>query len=342
MLVRNANDALNYHLVTGLAYRGEVEDTIKSLAGIGSDQVLKKISYKKYNKSTHKDDYASDKIAVIIASGDIVSGRGDEQNIGSDKFADEIRKAAKNDKVKAIVLRVNSPGGSALASDIIWNEIKLAREKKPVIASMSDVAASGGYYISMACDSIVASPTTITGSIGVFSLMFNAQKLLKDKLGITTDNVNTGIYSDILTVTRPLTDPEKKILQKQTEEVYTTFTSKAASGRDMKIEDLLKIASGRVWSGEEALQRGLVDKFGTLEDAIDIAATNAKITKYMVVYYPVRKSFIEEIISQFSGDMESKIMKARLGDLYPYVEKVNEISHYNGIQARMPFDITYE
>jgi protease-4 len=340
MLVRNASDALHYHLVTGLAYYGEVEDSLKSMSGVGLNQKLKKISYRKYNKSYSDGEYASDKIAVIVASGDIVTGKGDENSIGSDKFAEEIRKATGNEKIKAIVLRVNSPGGSAMASDIIWNEIQLARAKKPVIASMSDLAASGGYYISMGCDSIVASQTTITGSIGVFSLLFNAQKLLNDKLGITTDNVNTGIYSDLFTVSRPLTDPEKKILQNQTEQVYTIFTSKAASGRNMKPEDLLKIASGRVWSGEEAKQRGLVDKFGTLEDAIKIAADKARLTKYKVVYYPEHKSFIEQIISQFSGDMETKIMKTRLGDLYPYFEKIKKAAHYNGIQTRMPFDIS--
>jgi protease-4 len=342
MLVRSAADALHYGLITDLAYYGQMEDTLKALAGIAADKSLPKISYRKYNKSASDEEYSSDRIAVIVASGDIVSGKGEEQQIGSDKFSAEIRKAAKSDRVKAIVLRVNSPGGSALASDVIWNEIEQAKTKKPVIASMSDLAASGGYYISMACDSIVASPMTITGSIGVFSLLFNAQDFLKDKLGITTDNVNTGIYSDIFTQSRPLTASEKMIFQKQTESVYSTFTSKAARNRNMKIEDLLKVASGRVWSGDEAKEIGLIDEFGTLEDAIDMAADKANLEKYRVVYYPEKKSFIEEIISELSGDMESRIMKIRLGVLYPYFEKVKNISNWNGSQTRLPFDIVLE
>ena len=340
MLVRKPDDALHYHMVTGVQYYNAVLDTLKQLAGTPSDQALKKISYRKYNKSYSSDDYAPDRIAVIVASGDIVMGKGDNHSIGSDKFTEEIRKAAKNDKVKAIVLRVNSPGGSAMASDEIWNEVIQAKAKKPVIASMSDLAASGGYYISMGCDSIVANPTTITGSIGVFSLLFNAQKLLKDKLGITTDNVNTGHYSDLFTVSRPLTADEKDILQKETEQVYGIFTTKASEGRRMPLPDLLKVASGRVWSGEEARQRGLVDKLGTLDDAIQMAASMAHLIKYKVVYYPEVKSYFQEIISKLTDEEESSMLRNRLGDLYPYVKSVKDIARYQGIQTRLPYDIS--
>ncbi len=339
MLVRNADDALHYRLVTGLAYYSAVLDSVKALAGTPLDASLKKISYRNYNKSVENDDYVPDRIAVIIASGDIVTGKGDNNTIGSDKFSEEIRKAAANDKVKGIVLRVNSPGGSAMASDIIWNEIIQARAKKPVIASMSDVAASGGYYISMGCDSIVASPTTITGSIGVFSLLFNAKKFLNDKLGVTTDEVNTGHFSDLFTVTRPLTPYEKEIIQHETDHIYNIFTAKAASGRRMPVDSLRKIAQGRVWSGEEALKIGLIDKFGTLDDAIKMAAAKANITKYRVTYYPEKKSFLDQLVTELSGDMGNSMIKARLGKLYLYYQKLNNVTQYQGIQARMPYDI---
>ncbi len=339
MLVRNADDALHYHLVTGLAYYGAVVDSVKSLAGTPLDKPLKKVSYRNYNKSYAGGEYVPDRIAVIIASGDIVSGKGDNNSIGSDKFSEEIRKAAKNDHIKAIVLRVNSPGGSAMASDIIWNEIIQAKAKKPVIASMSDVAASGGYYISMGCDSIVASPTTITGSIGVFSLLFNAKKFLNEKLGVTTDEVNTGHFSDLFTVTRPLTPYEKDIIQHETDHVYNIFTSKAASGRRMSVDDIKKIAQGRVWSGEEALKIGLIDKFGNLDDAIKMAAAKANVTKYKVTYYPQKKSLLDQLITELSGDMQNSMIKAKLGKYYQYYEKLNNAIQYQGIQARMPYDI---
>jgi protease IV len=342
MLVRTPEDAMHYGLITGVDYYGAVVDTVKSLAGTGSDKSLNKISYRRYIKSIEPGDYEADRIAVIVASGDIVSGKGDNNSIGSDKFSEEIRKAARNDKVKAIVLRVNSPGGSAMASDIIWNEIIQAKKKKPVIASMSDVAASGGYYISMGCDSIVASPTTITGSIGVFSILFNAKEFLNDKLGITTDNVNTGHFSDLFTVTRPLTAYEKKILQDQTDYVYDIFTSKAAEGRKMPVDDLKKIAQGRVWSGEEALKIGLIDKFGNLDDAINMAAAKAGVAKYRVVYYPERKSFIDQILSELSGDMNESYLKAKLGSYYSLYKDINHVTEYQGIQARMPYDLNIE
>jgi protease-4 len=342
MLVRTPADALNLGFVTGVDYYGAVVDSLKSMAGTPLDKPLKKISYRKYVKSIEPGEYVSDRIAVIIASGDIVMGKGDNNTIGSDKFSEEIRKAAKNDKIKAIVLRVNSPGGSAMASDIIWNEIIQARKKKPVIASMSDVAASGGYYISMGCDSIVASPTTITGSIGVFSILFNAKELLNDKLGITTDNVSTGHYSDLFTVVRPLRPDEKKILQDQTDYVYDIFTAKAAEGRRMPVADLRKIAQGRVWSGEEALKIGLIDKFGNLDDAIKMAAAKAGIDKYRIAYYPEKKSFLDQLFSELSGDVNNSYLKVKLGEYYPLFRKIDRVSDYQGIQARMPYELNID
>jgi protease-4 len=216
----------------------------------------------KYSKSNPKPkkEFTSDKIAVIYAIGEIEGGQGDDETIGSDKISETIREARLDKNIKAIVLRVNSPGGSALASDVIWREVVLAKKVKPVVVSMGNVAASGGYYISCAANAIVAEPTTITGSIGVFGLMFNAQNMFKNKLGLTFDTYKTSNYTDLGTVTRPLTNGEKNILQVQVDQVYNTFTSRVAQGRKMSQADVDSIGQGRVWSGIDAKRIGLVDE----------------------------------------------------------------------------------
>ena len=266
-------------------------------------------------------------------------GKGTNESIGASKFAEEIRNARESDRIKAIVLRINSPGGGALASDIIWREIQLAKEEKPVIASMSDVAASGGYYLAMGADKIFANPTTIAGSIGIYGMLFNLEDLLRNKLGITTDVVKTGEFSDIYTIARTLTEYERSIIQQMVDEGYETFTTKAAEGRGMEIEDLLKVASGRVWSGVEAKEIGLIDEFGSLEDAVQMAADMAELEEYSVRYYPHQKTVLEQLIEELEQDMEMRIMKAKLGELYPVFEKAQKVSNYNGILTRMPFDI---
>ena len=339
MLVQNANDALNYKLVSDLGYKDEVFDSFKEEIGVKEDEDLTFIDHVNYLKTFTKTEISQNRIAVIVANGNIVTGEGSDVSIGSDLFAEEIRKARKDDKIKAIVLRINSPGGSALASDIIWREVKLAQKEKPVIASMSDVAASGGYYIAMACDTIVAHPTTITGSIGVFGILPNAKEFLEEKLGVTTDVVKTGKYSDILTVTRPLSDFEKQIFQKSVEEIYETFTKKAAQGRGMPIEDLKAVASGRVWSGVEAKEKKLIDVFGGLEDAINIAVNKVGIEDdYKVNYYPKQKSMLEQFLEEFGGEVRYSFMKNEFGQLAPYIQKLKELEELSGIQARMPFD----
>lgn len=339
MLVQTANDALQYKLVTSLGYKDEVFDLFKEKLGFEEDDDLNFITHTKYLKTYNNTVISDNRIAVIVANGNIVSGEGSDVSIGSDLFAEEIRKARKDDKIKAIVLRINSPGGSALASDVIWREVKLAQQVKPVIASMSDVAASGGYYIAMACDTIVAHPTTITGSIGVFGLLPNAKEFLEEKLGVTTDVVNTGKYSDILTITRPLSEFEMRIFQNSVEETYNTFTSKAAQGRGMTIENLKAVASGRVWSGVEAKDRNLIDVFGGLEDAIQIAVNKVGIEDdYKVNYYPKQKNMLEQIMEDFGGEVKSSFMKNEFGQLTPYIQKLKELEELSGIQARMPFD----
>lgn len=341
MQVRTPEDAERLKVVDGLAYFDKVQNSMRQRLGIEEDADITYIKYNKYKKSIGPQGNASNRIAVIVASGEIVSGEGEPRNIGSDKFAAEIRKARENDRVKAVVLRINSPGGSALASDVIWREIELTSREKPIIASMSDLAASGGYYLAMACDTIVAQPSTITGSIGIFGVIFNLKGFLNDKLGVTTDVVETGELSNLLRVTAPLTEFEKSIIQQAVEEGYETFTRKAAEGRDMPVEQLRSVASGRVWSGVEAEERNLVDILGSFDDAVRIAAEKAGLEKddYRLRFYPEQKNFIEQIVEQMTGNVEAKAMEMQYGDFYPYVKQLREFKKYEGIQARMPYDI---
>ena len=345
MLVRNCNDAVKYNLVTKLAYSSEVRNILRDKVPpekeeeAGETAEANMVSYRKYNKSFHESEYAKDRVAVIIGTGIITPGKGDDNSIGSEKYTELIRDARENDRVKAIVLRINSGGGSALASDVIWNEIRLASLEKPVIASLSDVAASGGYYLAMGCDSIIASPTSITGSIGIFGLILNMQGLFENKLGLTFDNVNTGKFSNLYTVTRPLNDYEKHIIQTDVERGYHIFTTKAAEGRHMELARILEVAQGRVWSGAEAKEIGLIDEFGSLEDAISIAAGKAGIEEYRVIYYPVKKNFFEQLVSELSDDVQARWLRMKTGELYPYLKIFQELGSCTGLQARMPYSI---
>jgi len=343
MLVHNADDALKFNLVTDLAYYDAALDYMKKKTGTETKKELNLVSLDKYEKvdDDNEGESARNKIAVIYAQGDIVDGEGDEDNIGSEKFSETIRKARLDDKVKAVVLRINSPGGSALASDVIWREVMLTKKVKPVIASMSDVAASGGYYIAMACDTIVAHPNTITGSIGVFGVMANFEDFLKDKLGVTVDRVKTGKFSDIPTVTRSLTDAEKQNIQAEVQRIYNDFTSKAAQGRKLPLPELQKIASGRVWSGIEAKEHKLVDVYGGLDDAIAIAAKCARLKKgdYRVRRLPAQKSFLEQFMTGFSTEARTSLLKTELGENYRYFEMVQKVKSMNGIQAKLPFEL---
>jgi protease IV len=340
MLVKNANEALKYKLITDVGYFDQVGAYIRTKLNKGAKDKINFVSFPKYESSIednkeHNDDAD---VAVIFASGDIQQGKGNDHVIGSENTAREIRKARMNDKVKAIVIRINSPGGSAIASDIIWREIYLAGKEKPVIASMSDVAASGGYYIAMACDTIVAHPNTITGSIGVFGLLFNGKDFLKEKMGITSDVEKTGKYSDIMTFTRELSDEEKAIIQMEVENIYLDFTAKAAEGRNMNIDSLRKIAEGRVWSGTEAKQIGLIDEFGGLDDAISIAAKKAKLgDKYSIAYFPEQKNLIlKQLLSSFNEKTRMDL-STELSKYYPYVKTLNDLEKMEGIQARLPY-----
>lgn len=344
MLVHNAHDAIKYKLITNLGYYDQVEDELKAKLGIHlTTAKLKFISVDTYLKSLPEENKFDDqKIAVIVSSGEIRQGTSEDE-IGATDFCNQLRKARNDPKVKAIVLRINSPGGSALASDLMWREIIITKKVKPVIASMSDMAASGGYYMAMACTKIVAQPTTITGSIGVFGLLFNIKNTLSNKFGITVDGYQTGKFSDIGSATRELTDYERKVIQSEVEFTYEEFLRKAAEGRKVNKEVIRKVAGGRVWTGVQAKANGLVDDLGGLQQAINLAATSAKLgTEFSVSYIPEDKSWIESLMSDKSGETESKIIASELGELYPYFRTLQKINKMKGVQARTPFELIIE
>ncbi|MFN7329318.1 MAG: signal peptide peptidase SppA, partial [Bacteroidota bacterium] len=321
-------------------YYDQVLAELENKLGVTNESDIDFVKYNKYKKTVTNTKTSENEIAVIVAEGDIMPGKADPGTIGSTTFAKEIRKARNSKKVKAIVLRINSPGGSALASDVMWREVTLAAKEKPVIASMGDYAASGGYYLAMGANTIVAEPNTITGSIGVFSVLFDMSSFLGNKIGITFDEVKTGDVGELITVTRPLTEQEKRIWQKRTDAIYETFTSKAAEGRKMNVEDLRKVASGRVWTGTQGKERGLVDELGGFDDAVKIAAEKAGVAdNYKVRFYPKQKTFFEQWLSDLEENAKTKVLQDELGENYKMVEQVKKLKTYQGAQARMPFEL---
>jgi protease-4 len=343
LVIQKPEDALRTKLVTNVGYQDELESVIRKQLNIEEKKKINYVLLSKYvdkEKDEESVGSGSNRIAVIIASGDIVSGKSSDSNIGSETIVEELRKARLDDKVKAIVLRVNSGGGSALASDIMFREVELAKKAKPVIGSMSDYAASGGYYMLMGCNKIVAEPNTITGSIGVFSLLFNTETFFKDKLGVTYDRVKTNENADFPTGTHEMTPFQKQAMQKSTERIYAEFTSKAAAGRNLPVDSLRAIAGGRVWTGTQGKAIGLVDQLGGLDDAIKLAAQSAKLKDgdYKLKYQPRKKPFVEQLMSSFGGDEEAKI-QAQLGELAPYVKYLKKLKTLEGIQMRLPFEM---
>ena len=326
-------DAHHYGLVDSLGYKDELKSLIASDLELEEASDIEFISYQNYKKSL-KNKYAKDKIAVIYANGSIVMAGDDTQVVGY-KLAKEIRKARENKSVKAIVLRINSPGGSLVASDLIWHEVSLTKGVKPIIASMADVAASGGYYIAMACDTIIAQPNTITGSIGIFGMWFNFGQLLENKFGITHDVVKTGDHSDLYTVTRNLTDFERSAIQKGVNKGYQTFISKAAMGRGVTSEAINEVGSGRIWSGTQALDNGLIDVIGNYNDAVDLAVAMSGIEgDYRVVNYPAQKSMFEKILGSVTTEIKG-LNSMNNEVMAPYFRQIKSLQEMKGIQARM-------
>lgn len=348
-LIRQPSDAVKYGLADQVAYFDEVISSMKSEIGIDDDDKLNVFELSDYVKDNKpkKDFKVKDRIAVIFAEGTILEGPTELGSIGDDKYTKLIRKIRSDDKVKAVVVRVNSGGGSALASENIWRELELVKAQGiPVIASMGDVAASGGYYIAAAADTIVAESNTITGSIGVFSMIPSVGKLFNDKLGITFDTVLTGklaagLYENIYMEHNGL---QKEILQNGTDTMYNIFLTRVSQGRGMTKDAVHAVAQGRVWSGDRALNNGLVDVIGDLKDAIAIAANSAGIDSYNVKEYPTVKDPTQQLIDKLSGkdsgnDKIGAFIKNDLNEFYPYYKEIKDIKQMQGVQAKMPYYI---
>ena len=340
--VETPQDAVNLKLIDGVRYDDELRDEIKLKLKLGEDDKISFVTPGTYMHAVSLTDYGkTDKIAVVLAEGEIVDGKGEEGEIGSDTYRNLIRKLRYNKDIKAIVLRINSPGGSSLASEIIWRELYLAQKAgKPVVVSMGDVAASGGYYMACIADSIFAQPNTITGSIGVFAMIPNMGSFFKNKLGITFDRVKTSEYAGALTISKPLNPQERKIIQREVDRIYGDFKSRVADGRKRDTAYIDSIAQGRVWTGERAVGIGLVDRIGGIEEAIRSAASLAKIKEYNIREYPEPKSPFDLLFGSFSNMSKSRIMEDELGrENYDLYLKMKQLKDNIGIiQARMPFE----
>jgi protease-4 len=342
----NVDDAVEANLVDGARYLDQVIDEMKAKVEVAEDKDLEIVKLKDYFHSpelnTNKLVSSMDKIAVVYAQGEIGSGKGSTSEIGTENVAKAIRKARKDDKIKAIVLRVNSPGGSALTSEVILREVELTKGVKPIVASMGDVAASGGYYISCLADTIVASPNTITGSIGVFGLLFQAQELIQQKIGINVEVVKTAKHADMGSMFRPLSMEERDIIKKSIEDVYTTFITHVAKGRGMSVDAVDEVGQGRVWSGTNAKEIGLVDVLGGLNDAIEIAAKMAGSDDYMVKEYPKQKDPLQQILDDFGASASLEGVLVNNTQLSPYFKHLRSLSKMKDIQMRLPYDIYVE
>ena len=332
-------------MIDGLIYYDEMLTLMKEKLKVEEKDDLEAVALKNYKDATVKKkekEYSRDKIAVIYAMGAVVDGNMGEGYISSERISKAIRKARRDKSVKAIVFRINSGGGSGSASDIIHREVMLAAKEKPVVASMGDLAASGGYYIAAPADTILAGPGTITGSIGVFGLFPNVQKLVNEKIGISTDVVKTNKNSNLLTALDPLDPEERQIVQKMIDDFYINFVTLVADGREKSYEEIDAIAGGRVWAGADALELGLIDMYGGLEKSIEVAAQMAGLENYRVQELPRLEDPMTAIMNQLTGGSMARterILQRELGEEYKYYRKIQEIRNMHGIQAIMPFEI---
>ena len=338
MMFQATEKALQYKMVDKLLYSQSVDSMLKTVAKkLPKGDELVYVTHQEMKNLPNNEKYDKNKVAVIYAVGEI-SDMGTEGIIEKDmvKTIDDV---AKDSAVKAVVLRVNSPGGSAYSSEQIWHALALLKHKKPLIISMGDYAASGGYYISCIGDQIIAQPTTITGSIGIFGIIPNIEGL-NSKIGISHDVVNTNKMSDAITLNRKFTPAERDLMQNYVNRGYELFVQRCADGRKMTAEQIKNIAEGRVWTGQEAFRIGLVDKLGTLNDAIAIAAKQAKLKSYNVSEYPEKEDFTAKLMKSLGKDVEASFMKAQLGDeQYKLFKQVKDLGKTNGIQARMSYDL---
>ncbi len=339
--ITSAEKAVELSIIDGAYYADQVMDDLAKRIEMDEDEDIEFIKLSKYANSFEvKQTVTTDKVAVVFAEGSIVSAK-DKDKLSSEQYAKIISDLRKDDDVKAIVLRVNSPGGSALASEVIWREIELAKETKKVVVSMGNVAASGGYYISCGADYIFAEENTITGSIGVFGIIPNIEKFLNNKIGVTFDEVNLNTHATMNGATKGFDDIEHQVIQNGVNRVYETFTTRVAEGRNMNIDSVKRYAEGRVWTGEQALEIGFVDKLGDLDNAIAYAVELAELDEYRIKEYPQKKDPMQQILEEFGVEnIKSSLIKSELGENYKYYEQVKNIeSNFNTIQMRMPFDL---
>lgn len=341
--IRTANDAARYKLIDAVKYDNDVKGELLSNLKLKPTDKIEFVSLGKYDKAVEKSSKGSDRIAVIFAEGEIIDGSGDDDEVGSETYKNLVRKARLDKKVKAIVLRVNSPGGSAVASEVIWHEVMLARKAKPVVVSFGDVAASGGYYISCNADSVFAQPSSITGSIGVFGIVPNMEKFFDSKLGVTFDGVKTGPYADMMTVSRPLNPAERSIVQGSIDTIYADFKMRVQEGRKLQPAFVDSIAQGRVWTGSDAVKIGLVDRLGSFQDAINCAARMAKIKDYRLKAYPEEKTFLQDLFETSKTDVANELVKQDIGEeQYLLMKWLKQVKKTIGVpQARLPFSIDF-
>ncbi|MBO6117568.1 MAG: signal peptide peptidase SppA [Bacteroidales bacterium] len=339
-------DAYNNKLIDYLGFKSDYKDTINKEViaqnKLSAKTKINYIAYNKYRKTiTDINKSQNENIAIVYAYGNVNQGKGSDLSIGSETVCKAIEKAANNDKVKAIVLRVNSPGGDAVASELITNEVIKAKKKKPVIVSMGDMAASAGYEMSSNASYIVANQTTITGSIGVFGVIPNFGRALKNKIGITFDTVKTHANSNPISVFTPMTAEAKAMMQRNVENFYTNFITKVAQGRGKTPEYINTIAKGRVWSGIDAKPIGLVDEFGGLKKAIQVAASKANLKSYGIVTYPKTRGIFDQIVDNSSDEVKMKSLTKELGKPYTFFLQLKDISEMQGVQMRMDYIINF-
>jgi len=346
LFIRKAADAVKHKMADSIIFYDQFISLLKGKLDVPENKDISFISVEKYSKAPEavKGKRVREKVGIIYASGDINSGSGSDKGIYSDDLAKTIREARADSSIKAVVLRINSPGGSALASEVILREAYLTREVKPFVVSFGDVAASGGYYIACAAHKIVSNPNTITGSIGVFGMIPNAEKFFKNKLGITFDVAKTNEQSDFGSMVRPLTAQERAIVQTQVEEIYTTFITHVANARNLTLEEVDAIGQGRVWTGIDALELGLVDELGGLERAVELAAELAELEDYRIVELPKQKDFLTQLLEDMNKQVSHRLLKKYLGSNYTYFEYLEKMNNDNieFIQARLPYDIVIQ
>ncbi len=342
MLAWHPSEAVRVGLIDELKYYDEVQSELKTRCGLDEDKKLEFITMKDY-LATIKEKKINDKngsIAIVYADGTIVDGSADNGYLGSKNFSEMMQAVRDDENIKAVVLRVNSPGGSAVASDVMWREIEITKKLKPIIVSMGDYAASGGYMISCNATKIFAEPNTLTGSIGVFLIVPEISEFMNDKIGITFDTASTSQYADFPSITRPFYERERFILQSGVDSTYLNFKRMVAAGRNMTVEQVEEIAQGRIWIGAKAKEIGLVDEIGGIDDAIEAAKKLAGITDYNLIEFPKQKaSILDGIINNLTEQTAASLKAEQLGILYPHYLAVTELMNRPVIQARLPYEL---